>query len=91
MPNLIALAVPFFLALIGVEAWVARRRGLALYRLGDALTDLSTGMTQQLALIFFRKAALFAAYALVYQHRLLDLPDGSATTWVAAFVLVDLA
>ena len=34
MPNPIALAIPFFFLLIGVELWAAARRGLKLYRLG---------------------------------------------------------
>lgn len=91
MPNYIALAVPFFFALMGVELWAARRKGLALYRFHDAVVDLSTGMTQQVALIFFKKAALFAAYLLVYRHRLVDLRADRAVTWIVGVVLVDAA
>jgi len=91
VPNYVALAVPLFFALMGVEWLLARRRGLALYRFPDAVADLSTGMTQQIALVFYKQAGLLAAYALVYRHRLLDLPAGSALTWLLALVLVDLA
>jgi len=91
VPNYIAFAVPIFFALMGVELWAARRRGLALYRFADAVVDLSTGMTQQVALIFFKKAALFATYLLLYRYRLLDLRADSVVTWVVGFVLVDLA
>jgi sterol desaturase/sphingolipid hydroxylase (fatty acid hydroxylase superfamily) len=91
VPNYIAFAVPFFFALMAVELWAARRKGLALYRFDDAVADLSTGMTQQVALLFFKKAGLFAAYLLVYRHRVLDLRAGSALTWAVAIVLVDLA
>jgi len=52
MPNLIALAIPFFFLLIGVELWAANRRGLRLYRFADAIADLSCGMTQQIFLVF---------------------------------------
>ena len=91
MPNYIAFAVPFFFALMAVEVLLARRRGLALYRFGDAVADVSTGMTQQVALVFFKKAGLFAAYLFVYRHRVLDLPEGSALTWIVGGLLVDLA
>ena len=52
MPNPIALAIPFFFLLMGVEIWVARRRGLKLYRFTDSVVDLSCGMTQQILLVF---------------------------------------
>ncbi len=52
MPNPIALAIPFFFLLMGVELYVARRRGLKLYRFTDALVDLSSGRTQQILLVF---------------------------------------
>ena len=48
MPNLIALAIPFFFLLIGVELWAAKRRGVKLYRFADVVADLSCGMTQQI-------------------------------------------
>ena len=91
MPNYIAFAVPFFFLFIGMEIWAARRKGMPVYRANDAVVDVSTGMTQQIALIFFKKAALFAAYLAVYHHRLLGLPVKSPLTWALGFVLIDLA
>ena len=88
MPNLIALAIPFFFLLIGVELWAARRRGLKLYRFADALVDLSCGMTQQILLVF-QIAALTGGYVWLYQHRLFTFRDGSPWPWVIAFVAVD--
>ena len=38
--NYIALAVPFFFLLIGIELLVARSRKRAVYRVGDALGDV---------------------------------------------------
>ncbi len=69
---------------------MARRAGRAVYRFNDAVVDLSTGITQQLALIFF-KAAILAAYVLVYRYRLIDLSAGSSLTWLLAIVLIDLS
>src|SRR5438105_1975733 len=88
MPNPIALAIPFFFLLMGVEIWVARRRGLKLYRFADAIVDLSCGMTQQILLVF-AVAALVAGYNWLYQHRLFTLPTWAA--WIAAFFAIDFA
>ena len=88
MPHLIALAIPFFFALIGVELWVARRRGLKLYRFADVVADLSCGMTQQILLVF-EVAALTAGYVWLYQHRIWSFREGSIWPWVLAFFAVD--
>lgn len=88
-PNYIALAVPFFFLLIGVELWAARRRGRQVYRLTDALADLGCGITQQVTLLLFG-AALLGAYVWSYRHlRLCDLDRFPALAWAVAFVGVD--
>ena len=87
MVDPIALAVPGFFALIGVETAVARRRGLRLYRLADSLTDLSCGVSSQIEAMFFAAAQL-AVYAVIYaRFRVLELHGASA--WLVAFVGVD--
>jgi alkylglycerol monooxygenase len=88
MPNLIALAIPFFFLLIGVELWVAKRRGLSLYRFADVIADLSCGMTQQIFLVF-EVAAITSGYVWLYQHRLFTFAEGSVWPWVITFVAVD--
>jgi len=89
MPNPIALAIPFFFLLIGVEIWLARRRGLALYRFPDAVASLSCGMTQQIFLVF-EVAALTGGYVWLYQnHRFFSFAQGSIWPWVIAFFAVD--
>jgi sterol desaturase/sphingolipid hydroxylase (fatty acid hydroxylase superfamily) len=84
--NYIALAIPFFFLLMGVELWVARRRGVRLYRFNDAVVDLSCGMTQQILLVF-GVGVLSAGYLWLYQHRFLTLSGPLA--WIAAFFAVD--
>jgi alkylglycerol monooxygenase len=90
MRNYIALAIPFFFLLIGLEVWAARRRGVRVHRFNDAVVDLACGMTQQVALVFFA-AALAGAYAWTYGHqRLVTFAPGSPWPWLLAFVAVDL-
>jgi sterol desaturase/sphingolipid hydroxylase (fatty acid hydroxylase superfamily) len=91
----IAIAIPFFLVLIGVEILVDRarvRRGLPpLYRFADAITSLSCGVGQQVLGVLVLGAVGVAAYAGLYTHaRLFDLPAGSPLVWALAFVLTDL-
>jgi sterol desaturase/sphingolipid hydroxylase (fatty acid hydroxylase superfamily) len=90
MRNLIALAIPFFLLLIGVEILVARARGREVYRVQDALADLGCGVGQQLVLVF-AAAALLAGYAWCYRFRVVDFEPGSPVPWLIAFVVVDLS
>ncbi|HEY3358677.1 MAG TPA: sterol desaturase family protein [Polyangia bacterium] len=88
MLNYIALAVPFFFVLIGGELLLARRRGVALYRFGDAITDLSCGVMQQVALVFYA-AFLLGVYVRLYDgHRLFTFTS-KGWPWVIAFAAVD--
>eukprot|EP01036_Dinobryon_divergens_P009673 gene9673-12941_t len=41
--NPILFAIPVFMAFVGLEAWLAWRRGLKVYRLHDALTSINIG------------------------------------------------
>jgi len=87
--NYIALAIPFFFALIGVELAVARRRGARPYRLADAMSDLGCGVTQRILLLAF-EGLLVAIYVAVYRHaRLVDLGAHPVIAWVTALVGVD--
>jgi len=85
--NLIALAVPFFFILIAIELWIARRRGLLVYRVGDAINDLSCGITQQV-LVLFSTVFILSIYSAVYAHRVVTWTS-PVWPWVIAFVGVD--
>jgi alkylglycerol monooxygenase len=93
VPDPIALAVPFFFVLIGLELLLARRRGVSVYRFTDTLTDLSCGITSQVVLIFWAALQL-AIYDGVYRHaHLLSLTPSWGRPWlpwVVAFIGVDL-
>jgi sterol desaturase/sphingolipid hydroxylase (fatty acid hydroxylase superfamily) len=89
MVNYIAIAIPVFFALIGVELLVARWQGRRVYRFNDAVTDLGCGIGQQVTGLFL-KAILLAGYIQVYEGlALFDLPASSPWTWVIALVGVD--
>jgi len=86
--NYIALSVPVFFVLIGLElAWSAWK-GLKLYSLSDAISNISCGIGQQLTGIFF-KTALFFFYYWLFEHvRVFTIPQ-TGIWWVILFVAVD--
>lgn len=86
--NYIALAIPVFLVLIGVELLAARAMGQKVFRLHDAVVDMSCGVSQQVTMVFL-KGALLAGYVHLYQHRLLTFEVASPMAWVIAFFAVD--
>ena len=89
--SLIALAIPFFVLLMGVEWGVGRLRGRRVYRLADVVGDMGCGILQQVGELFLG-VLVGALYVSIYtHHRLVDLSAGSWGTWVLAFVGVDVA
>jgi alkylglycerol monooxygenase len=83
----IALSVPGFFVAIGIEALVAKRRRVSVYRFADSITDLSCGVASQIEAVFFIAIQL-GIYAWVYEDaRLLTLTGWPL--WVVAFFGVD--
>lgn len=86
--DLIALAIPGFFLLMGVEALYSKKTGRGLYRLHDSLTDLGTGIVNQVISVF-TAGLLFGLYWLTWEHlRVLDLPR-AWWVWVLAFAALD--
>jgi sterol desaturase/sphingolipid hydroxylase (fatty acid hydroxylase superfamily) len=88
--QIIVLATPVFLALIGLEFAVGLARGRNTYRLHDALSSIALGMLSQVSGIFV-KAATLGIYALGFEHfALARLPANEPGVWLVALVLYDL-
>ena len=84
----IALSVPVFFILIGIELAYNFYKKLDYYRLNDSISNLSQGIGQQLTGIFM-KTALFFGYKYIYEHwRVIDLPN-SIWVWLLLFLGVD--
>jgi len=86
--NPIILSIPIYFALIGIELLVQAIKKYKIYRLNDAITNISCGITQQVTGVFFKVLSV-AAYQLVYENfALFEI----APTWynlILLFVLVD--
>ncbi|KRT14009.1 sterol desaturase [Pedobacter ginsenosidimutans] len=84
----IALSVPVFFILIGIELAYNFYKKLNYYRLNDSIANLSQGIGQQLTGIFM-KTALFFGYKYIFEHwRLFELPK-TIWVWILLFIGVD--
>ncbi len=84
-----ALMVPLFFGVMGLEAWMARRRGMRVYVLPDTLANLSCGMGQVLVGIFTGGFLLALYDGFQRTFGLVEWEQGSAVPYVLAFVGVD--
>lgn len=85
----IAMAIPFFFLLMGIEWVAATLLERDVYRLNDAVSNLQTGILQQV-LGVFSKVVVFGTYVALWQWgKLLELEAGSWVVWATCFLLVD--
>jgi alkylglycerol monooxygenase len=87
--RLIALAIPFFFLMIGIEHAISRRQRVRRYRLHDSIASLSCGIGEQVIVVFTLALSL-GAYAWASEHlAVTHIPMGSPLAWVVVLVLVD--
>lgn len=91
--KLITYAIPVFFLLIGIELLYSILSKKRLYRLHDSISDLSTGVGNQIAGLFFRGVTI-AAYIYLYENvRLFEFrfetPLQAGMAWISAFLLYD--
>lgn len=65
--NPIVLSIPVFFLLIGIEIIYDRITNKHLYRLNDAVSNISCGIFEQITGVF-AKVFTIAMYAFVYEH-----------------------
>jgi len=87
-PAIVALSIPAFFFLIGVELLVNTIQKKDYYRLNDALASISCGIGSEVVGIF-TKAALFLGYVFIYDNwKIYSMPD-TIWMWVVLFFGVD--
>jgi sterol desaturase/sphingolipid hydroxylase (fatty acid hydroxylase superfamily) len=89
-PQIIVLATPVFLLLIGIEVVVGIRRRNNTYRLNDALNSIGLGIMSQLTGVFSKLMAVGIYTAVFDSVSLWQLPANAPWVWVSALVLYDL-
>jgi len=86
--NPIILSIPIYFLLIGIELIIQQLSRKKLYRLNDALTNISCGITQQVTGIFLKVLGV-GAYTLVYEYlRIYEVPN-VWYTYIILFVAAD--
>lgn len=86
----IALSVPVFFLLIGLELLYGVVRKVQLYRLNDAITNLSCGMGQQVLGAYF-KILSFWLYVWIFENARIYTFLDTWYTWLLLFLGVDFA
>jgi sterol desaturase/sphingolipid hydroxylase (fatty acid hydroxylase superfamily) len=85
-----AFGIPLYVALMAFEQWLARRKGLVVYRFADTLGNFCAGLGEVTIGLFLGPALLWL-YDFGYQHlRLVTWPATSLVPWVLAFFIADL-
>jgi len=86
--NPVILSIPIFLVLIGAEVIYDRIKNRHMYRLNDAVTNISCGIVEQVTGLF-AKVFTVAAYHLVFTHfAFFEIPN-TWLWWLVAFIGVD--
>jgi len=87
--NLVLYSIPAFIALVIVEAlWLRRRRDLAGYERRDTAASLTMGVWS-VVVAGFAKLLAIPLYAVLYDHRIVDL-GGAWWSWVVLLFAEDL-
>lgn len=84
----IALAVPVFFLLIGLELLIQKLGKSDLYRFNDALTNISCGIGQQVLGVFI-KTTILTAYIWIENHHALAIIPSTWWSWVILLIGVD--
>ena len=88
-PQIIVLATPVFLLLIGIEFLIGCKRGRNTYRLSDALNSIGLGVMSQIVGVFSALLTV-AIYVFAFEHvSLWKLSVREPWVWVAGLVLYD--
>ena len=87
--RIIALAIPFFFLLIGIEAAVSRVQRVRRYRFHDSITSLGCGIGEQVIVVFTAGSAIVAYSFAEKRLALFHQSAGSLLAWLGLFFLVD--
>jgi len=88
MLDLSVLVAPGYLALLALEAWLARRQGRASYEARDTAASLAMGVGNVVVTLAVKGVTL-AAFFLAYDYRLFELGTGPLS-WLLLFFAEDL-
>ena len=86
--NYLALAVPFFLFLIGLEFWVSKKKGKHFYNFNDTVSNLSVGIAERL-LDGLTLGLFYFVYDYLYKHFAIFHIQPSVLSWIGLLLITD--
>jgi sterol desaturase/sphingolipid hydroxylase (fatty acid hydroxylase superfamily) len=89
-PALLYYAIPFFLGLLSLEAWLSAREQRSLYERRDTWASLGLGIGNVLT-GFVTKALVFGLFMILYRFRAFDLSSSKWWFWVLLFFADDFS
>jgi alkylglycerol monooxygenase len=85
----IIFAIPVFFLLIALELWVARSRGLSVYRLKDSLTSINIGLISEFTKAIGGVISLTMFLLISNNFGAFVWDTKNPLTWISALVLYD--
>ncbi|MBO9615434.1 MAG: sterol desaturase family protein [Dyadobacter sp.] len=86
--NYMALAVPLFLLLIGIEYWVSKRLGRQLFNFNSSIANMNVGVAERL-IDMFTAGSFFFFYDYLQKHYGLFEIRPTLLVWVALLLATD--
>lgn len=86
--NPVILSIPLYFLLIGIELLIERFSRKKIYRLNDAVTNISCGITQQITGVFFKVMSI-GVYQFVFEKYAIFSLEQTWWYWLILFVGVD--
>ena len=87
--NLILYAIPVFFVCIAIEVLVNARMGKDVYRLNDAINDLSCGVFEQVAHHFTKLILFYNFYWVSNNFAIFHIESQAWYVWVFLFFAID--
>ena len=87
--NPFVLVIPVALLMIGIELWVAHRRGLQVYRLKDSITSLNIGTISQFVITLGAGISVYMYSVILDKYGAFEWDTSNPLTWILALVLYD--
>jgi sterol desaturase/sphingolipid hydroxylase (fatty acid hydroxylase superfamily) len=87
--NYLALAVPLFLFLIGLEYSYSKRKGKNFFQYAESVANLNVGIAERLMDVF-TTGLFFFVFDYVYKHYAILNIKANALTWILLFLATDL-
>ena len=85
----ILFAIPVFFLLIALELWVARSRGLTIYRLKDSLTSINIGLISEFTKAIGGVISVVMFLLISKNFGAFEWDTKNPLTWISALILYD--